>query len=64
MKNPRYCIRCEMEDKKVRGDHKVLENTVSGKAYMCEKHYNEWLALQELLEAEEYGNNSSEDINY
>ena len=65
MKNPRYCIRCEMEDKYIRGDFKVFENTVSGEAYMCERHYNEWVALQELIEEKElYGDNSTEDTEY
>lgn len=54
-----------MEGKYIRGDFRVFENTVSGKAYMCERHYNEWLALQELIEEKElYGDNSTEDTEY
>ena len=51
-----------MEGKKIRGDYRVLEDTVAGRACMCRKHYDEWMALKELIPTTN-GNNSSENIN-
>ena len=56
-----YCFICEMEDrdKKSIGVHAVKDETTGGKVYMCDKHYNEWKELQQIIDT--YGDTNSED---
>lgn len=60
MKNSKFCIRCEMEGKKVKGVNVVVDETTGAKNYMCDFHYKEWETLQELIKAE-YGDYNNED---
>jgi uncharacterized protein (DUF779 family) len=49
----------EDRDRKSIGVHAVKDETTGGKVYMCDKHYNEWKELQQIIDT--YGDTNSED---